>query len=280
MNIFKTYHPFVNFIYFVLAIIFSSTCSHPVYIAISFISAFSYMILLKSKLTAVFIPMIIILSVFYPLFNHQGATILTYLPDGNPLTKESIIYGFASSVMQASTLCWFICCTKVLTTDKLMCIFGKIHPSLSLVLSMLLRFVPRFTAQLKRVLTSQKGIYKKKLTKKLKTYMNVISIMITWAAESAIDISDCMKSRGYGLSKRTSFSLYTFKKRDAAATSCILICGICIAVMFNKDYRYFPLIDFSVNTPVLTVVYALFCTLPCLMEIYGTIRWNMARNIE
>ena len=31
-----------------------------------------------------------------PAFNHEGATLLTYLPSGNPLTLESILYGLAA----------------------------------------------------------------------------------------------------------------------------------------------------------------------------------------
>ena len=39
-----------------------------------------------------------------PAFVHQGATILTYFPSGNPLTLESILYGCASGVLLAAVV--------------------------------------------------------------------------------------------------------------------------------------------------------------------------------
>lgn len=48
-----------------------------------------------------------------------------------------------------------------------------------------------------------------------------MSIVVTWALENALDTADSMKSRGYGLPKRTAFSLFRFTLRD----------GICLGVL-------------------------------------------------
>ncbi len=53
-----------------------------------------------------------------PAFNHEGATILTYLPSGNPLTLESMLYGAAAAVMLASVVLWFSSFNEVITSDK------------------------------------------------------------------------------------------------------------------------------------------------------------------
>ena len=79
-----------------------------------------------------------------PAFNHEGATILTYLPSGNPLTMESMFYGVAAAVMLASVVLWFSSYNEVMTSDKFVYLFGRIIPALSLVLSMALRFIPKF----------------------------------------------------------------------------------------------------------------------------------------
>jgi energy-coupling factor transport system permease protein len=34
-----------------------------------------------------------------PLFNHAGVTLLFYLPGGNPVTLESMVYGLAAATM-------------------------------------------------------------------------------------------------------------------------------------------------------------------------------------
>ena len=90
-----------------------------------------------------------------PAFNHEGATILTYLPSGNPLTLESMLYGVAAAVMLASVVLWFSSYNEVMTSDKFVYLFGRVIPALSLVLSMALRFIPKFKAQMQTVSEAQ-----------------------------------------------------------------------------------------------------------------------------
>lgn len=91
------------------------------------------------------LPVMVLAAAVNPAFSHAGATILTYLPSGNPLTLESLAYGLGAGAMLGGVMLWFACCTKVMTADKLVYLFGRAAPALSLVLSMTLRFVPRFT---------------------------------------------------------------------------------------------------------------------------------------
>ena len=39
------------------------------------------------------LPVLLLAALVNPAFNHAGVTILIYLPSGNPLTLESILYG-------------------------------------------------------------------------------------------------------------------------------------------------------------------------------------------
>ena len=92
---FSSYHPIINFLYFVLVLVFTMFFMHPVSLMISLLSAVAYSVCLNGtkalrfSLTAV-LPMMLIAAVVNPIFNHEGATILTYLPSGNPLTLESM----------------------------------------------------------------------------------------------------------------------------------------------------------------------------------------------
>ena len=105
------------------------------------------------------------------------------------------------------------------SSDKVVFLFGRIMPSLSLVISMALRFVPRFSAQMKLVRNAQhtigRDINEGTLFQKIRNAVKILSIMITWSLENAIETADSMKSRGHGLKGRTSYSLYKFDKRDA-----------------------------------------------------------------
>lgn len=99
--------------------------------------------------------MLIVTALINPAFNHEGVTILTYLDNGNPLTLESITFGAASATMLITVISWFSCYNAVMTSDKFIYLFGKLIPALSLIFSMVLRFVPTFKAQFQRVSDSQ-----------------------------------------------------------------------------------------------------------------------------
>ena len=84
---------------------------HPVSLAISLASALVYAVYLNGRRAVRFsllymLPMMVVAALVNPAFNHEGATILTYLPSGNPLTLESILYGAAAAAMLAATASW------------------------------------------------------------------------------------------------------------------------------------------------------------------------------
>lgn len=289
MNEFKTYHPIVNFVYFVFVIGFSMFFMHPVCLCISLLCAFTYSVMLKGekgiKLNLIYmIPMVLFMAILNPLFNHQGATVIEYLPSGNPLTLESIVYGICSALMLTSVICWFSCYNLVMTSDKFIYLFGKIIPSLSLIISMTLRFIPKFTSQLKIVVNAQKtlgcDVSNGSIIKRAKHGINILSIMLTWSLENAIDTSDSMKSRGYGISGRTAFSIYTFDKRDKKALFCILILGVYVIfsnIIGGMDFSYFPNIKGVKISPFVISVFVSYfalCVCPIIIEIWEVRRWK------
>ena len=157
---FSGYHPVINFLYYALVLLFSMCLMHPVYLAISLTGALAYDIYLKGRKAVRFavmglLPMAALAALLNPAFNHEGATILTYLPSGNPLTLESMLYGASAAVMLASVVLWFSSYNEVMTSDKFVYLFGRVIPALSLVLSMALRFIPKFKAQMQTVSEAQ-----------------------------------------------------------------------------------------------------------------------------
>lgn len=285
---FAGYHPVVNFLYFALILSFSMIFMHPVCLLISFMTALIYSITLKGKKAVRFnviflLPLLLITALVNPAFNHEGATILTYLRSGNPLTLESITYGIAAATMLAAVICWFSCFNEIMTTDKLVYLFGRIIPSLSLILSMVLRFVPRFKAQIKHISNGQKGIGRDisngSIMQRTKHGIRILSIMITWALENAIETADSMKSRGYGLSGRTAFSLFYFDQRDKKALMAILLMGLYIimgAVFGGLSFRYFPTMKGSfldLYTGSIFLAYLMLCLVPVWIDKEEEKRW-------
>ena len=149
MNEFAKYHPLINFIYFTAVIVFSMIFVHPICLVTSLLCSVMYSVILNGKkalkFIAMLLPLMLISALINPAFNHEGVTVIAYLPSGNPLTLESILYGIVAASMVATVICWFSCFNKIMTSDKFIYLFGRIIPSLSLILSMTFRFVPKIS---------------------------------------------------------------------------------------------------------------------------------------
>lgn len=288
-DVFSKYHPTVNFLYFGFVFGFSMVFMHPVCLLISLVSSLIYSIELKGRKAIRFnfiflLPTMLITSLVNPAFNHEGATIITYLHTGNPLTLESITYGLAASTMLASVVCWFSCYNEIMTSDKFVYLFGRIIPSMSLILSMSLRFVPKFKAQIKVVSNSQKCIGRDVsnggVIERIKHGLTILSIIITWALESSIETADSMMSRGYGLKGRTSFSIYNFEKRDKLAIISISLLGLYILIggmAGGLKFRYFPTMKgrtFELFPISLWIAYIILCIIPIIVNRQEERQWK------
>ncbi len=293
MREFKTYHPIVNFTYFVFVIGFSCFFMHPVCLCLSLVSGFTYSVMLGGKKQAktnfiYMLPMLLMMALINPAFNHEGITIIAYLPSGNPLTLESIIYGLCAAVMIVSVICHFSCYNEIMTSDKFIYLFGKIIPAMSLIISMTLRFVPRFLSQLKVVKNAQRcmgrDVSNGSIIKRAKNGLNILSIMTTWSLENAIETANSMKSRGYGIPGRTAFSIFTFDKRDKKALIFILLLGIYTLLgnfMGKIAFQFFPsmkIADVSVFGISIFVAYLLLCICPIVIELWEVRKWKALRS--
>ena len=255
---FTTFHPIVNFIYFFAVIGFTMFIRQPVCLGIAILSATVYSVYLNGKKSIRFavcylVPMMLLLILVNPLFNHEGLTILAYFPSGNPFTLEAVIYGILAAAIVVAVIQWFSCWNRIMTTDKLVYLFGRILPALSLVLSMALRFVPRYRRQFQA---------------------------ITWAMEHAVQTANAMKCRGYGLEGRTAFSLYRWAKRDTVVLLCILGLGIFVLVGILQGKLYwtcFPTFTGAkVNGYTVGIYggYGLLSLLPMLINGREEWKWN------
>lgn len=285
---FIKYHPLVNFLYFTAVIAFSMIFRNPVCQGVSYVIALIYGTYLKGmshlKFNLTYMLFVgVLTALINPLFNHGGVTILAYLPSGNPFTLESVLFGISSALMLISTVNWFLCMNEVFTSDKFMYLFGKIIPSLSLIFSMTLRFVPRFTQQFKKTMYAQKcmgrGVNSGNIYTRVKNAVNVMSIMITWSLEMGADTADSMKSRGFGLKGRTAFSLYKVEKRDVFSMIFIVLSSLFVVCMTLKGelaFSYFPAISYRFGgLGICTVlVYGAICIMPLIINLWEDIKWK------
>lgn len=307
IDLFSQCHPFLNFFYFGVVLFFTMFNQHPVFLGISYAGAFFYSILLNGwkktgKQSLLFtLPGLLIVALFNPLFNHYGVTMLYYVESsGNWITLEALVYGIVLGAVMFAVIQWFSCYNKVMTTDKFVYLFGRIIPALSLILSMALRFVPRFMGQLKVIRNGQKAmgrdVSEGSLLKRIRYGLNMLSILVTWALENAIETSDSMRSRGYGLKGRTAFSIYRFTKKDKILMSVMMVLFAvftagCLngAAYASYDPRIllagFTILGYEAPvdaSPVLAVFtyicFGIFCFLPVILDVTETIRFSRNRK--
>lgn len=289
MNEFKTYHPIVNFIYFLCVVGFSMFLMHPVSLGITLVCAVLYTFVLKGKKAALVsalltIPMMLLAAVINPIFNHAGVTVLAYFPSGNPLTAESFFYGIAAATMLAAVIFHFACYNEVMTSDKFVYLFGKVIPTLSLVLSMTLKFIPTFTARLKEIVNVQRTLGRDmssgNILKRMRCAVKILSVLVTWSLESAVETADSMKSRGYGLSGRTSYSIFHFDKRDLkvllwiTALSLTVLWGVYSGILYYSYFPVFDIAEFSAQAAAVHTAYLLLCATPVIVELREEYRWK------
>lgn len=226
---FSELHPAVGFAFFAAVLGITMTAAHPLLLLISLIGGLSYSLSSfdgAARELRFVLPLALLTAAINPLFSHEGMTILAYFPSGNPLTLESIAAGISSALMLSAVVCWFYSLTRVMTSDKFIWLFGRTAPALSLILSMTLRFVPHFTANIRAAYDAGLLLYRPKTKlERLKTAIAALSGSVTRSIEDSISVADSMRSRGYGLKGRTSYTTYRLDDRDRAVLLLIALSG-------------------------------------------------------
>jgi energy-coupling factor transport system permease protein len=292
---FSGLYPGPCYLFFGFAIIFTVAFMHPVALGLSFLCATSYAFWLGRgkalRFTCAFLlPVMILAAVLNPAFNHRGMTILFYLWTGNPVTAESLLYGVAGALMIGSVIQWFYCYNAIMDSDKFLWLFGRAIPTLALIISMSLRLVPRYMVQAKRIAAAQRGLGRDLasggLASRVKTGLNILSIMTTWALENAVDTADSMAARGYGSGRRTAYSTYRLERRDlwvsAFLALCVLSCVLLVALGV-VSFTYFPRFTLGgaagmAGSGAFFVVWTAFCAFPLAFDLWEEASWRTSRS--
>ena len=290
---FEKCHPAVNFIYFTTVIAGMIIFQHPIFLLISFVCAFIYSIKRNGWKALLFnivlIPLVVAYAFYYSSYNHFGVTVLQQNSIGNNITLESLVYGFVLGFVIAGVLIWFSCVYSVITTDKVVYLFGKVSPRLSLFLAIILRMVPRIKKEAKKINTAQRGIGKGanqgNIFRRLRNSIRILSMLITWTIDSLTMVSESMRSRGSTLRGRKAFFIYRFDNRDRTYVvgnfACLTV--IFMAVMLKQtDILYDPRI---IMTPITSmsylfyIGYAGFCLMPLGLELWTEYCFWKARKV-
>ena len=289
---FEACHPAVNLLYFAAVITGMIAFRHPVFLGISFLCAFAYSLRRNRWKALVFnlilIPLTVLFAFYYSSYHHFGMTELRLNFVGNRMTLESLVYGLVLGFVIAGTMIWMSCVYSVFTTDKVVYLFGKVSPRLSLFLAILLRMVPRIKQECRRINTARRGVGKGtdqgNLLQRTVNSIRIFSMLISWTIGALATASDSMRSRGSILRGRTAFSIYRFDNRDRAYVIGLFACLTITAMgyllrqtrmVYDPRLQWTPL---TVMSYAFYLGYAVFCLMPLGLELWTEWRFKKARE--
>ncbi len=267
-------NPITVAVWFFAVVSVTMFCSNPILTSLSFLAALSYDVFTfrakSRKIHFLFVCLILVMTLINPLLSHNGATVLFVMND-LPVTWESLVYGFFAALMLVGTFYWFRAFTRIMTSDKLLYLFGKLSPKLALVLSMCLRYVPLFCRKAKQIEDAQQavGLYaSENLAETIRGKCRVVSILMTWGLENGIWTADSMTARGYGTAHRSHFSILSLRCLDwVLLVLCIVLFGIIVYTV--PDFTFYPEIqipEFTLKTVLCISSFVVLLLLPFLLE--------------
>ena len=288
MRAFEDINPIAITIYYLMVIGIVMLFANPIIFLISLLGALCFYLTrngMRNGQTHLYsFIMFLVMTLVNPLVSHNGVTVL-FVMNNNPVTFEAIVYGFCASIMIVGVLYWCYSFSQIMTSDKLLYIFGALSPKLALMISMALRYVPLFNTQSKKVNQAQKalGLYKEdNIVDSFKGGIRVFSIMATWALENGIITADSMAYRGYGRGRRTHFSEYRFKVSDVMfLIVCVLLCAITILGIRSAEFGCYPAIVIPkvlLENVIGYISYGLLIFLPTINEVKEALKWKYLKS--
>lgn len=288
---FEKYHPATCFLFFAAVLGITMSSYNPVLLALSFLGAFSSLIVFKGvKFAAVSLRALLFSAVFMTavnfLFNGAGTTVLFVTASHRAFTLESLVFGFVSWVLFASVAMWFIIFAAVMTDEKLFFMFGKQLPSFTMILSMSLAFLPSYTSKYREAKEAAFALSGEPVGRmnKLRLAFEIFSATAGRVLESTVTTADSMNARGYGSGERTRYSRFKFARRDKAAA--VLILGTAVPVIFAGlsgalVWEYFPKMTHPAPGAAFfagTFAFFVLAFLPVITHFLEEARWNSLRQ--
>ena len=280
---FSDYHPLVNFLFFLGAIGSVVVIQHPAYLGISALAGLCYYGILQGRKGFLrlmsLIPLAGIIAALNPLFNTYGEHVL-FEVFSKPYTLEALIYGGVLAGIFLDMMIWFGCYNQVLTSDKFSCLFARLIPSLSLLLTMVLRMIPGFIRKAKQIAGARKCIGKGAagtLSEKLRDGVSILSVMTDWVLEGGIVTADSMRCRGYGSGKRTSYQKYTLMSRDFFLLGLMGILAVSAFFGGSTQASFTPEL-FIAPLSWGWIAYGMFMFLPAAIGVKEAVLWHILRS--
>lgn len=285
----RSLHPLALLLYYAGGITFGMLLFHPLILFAGWIAALIVNLHLDGgrEWRRWSVPMLmgfVLITLMNPILSHRGRTVLTYW--GNiPITLESVIYGVTLAMSMLNLLTFFVTYRLVMTEQKFLFLFTRVSPKAALVAMMAMGLVPRLRRRLQELTMIQRlrgvSIREGTLVERSKSGARLVSTLLSWTLEDALQTADSMQARGYGTGKRSTYIGYRIRKRDR-----ILIIGliVCIAGLvmawgsghgFMRIYPKLELFALSSGDGLAIVLYVIYLLMPLGLEWRDRRAWRI-----
>ncbi len=270
---FSRFHPSVNFIFFLGAIVGCVAIKHPAYLLIGLAAAavYAYLLTGRKALHLGLLPFFLLVAAINPLFNTAGHHVL-FTVFSRPYTLEALIYGLVTAATLYGAALWFSCYSAVMTNDKFSSLFAPVMPSLSLLLVMVLRMIPRLGKKAHQISVARRCIGKDD-ARSLRGAARILSAVTDDALEGSIQTADSMRARGYGRAKRTSFQLYRMEVADWFLVFAEVGLLFFVISAGRTAAEFTPVLQIQ-NISWGFAAYGLYVFLPIILYCKEAIRWR------
>ena len=285
----KRLHPLSLMLFFLFTILLPAFTGNPFFYLISIVTG---LIMLFDTLPAIkvlksipgYLLLFLLISVFNPLFYHDGSTVLFYI-NGKRITLEALYYGMNSAAMVIGVLIWCRLLTHYFTSDKIMYLFGTFSPKTAVIISMILRLVPMYREHISTYRNTQKllGIYGEgTLIERIRGEFKIFGGFLSWLLEHSMTTSDSMTARGYGASRRKAYSLFSFKPIDTLLLAAVIlsagfiIYSLIIGAFTTEFYPAVVLPQLSAKAIASAVLFIITALLPAMMDAIYLIKCKTA----
>ncbi len=277
-------HPALAVAYFALMLVFTMVVVEPVYLMISFAAAVAFGLyargwrsVLKSLLWQ--LPLIALIALVNLLFSPVGSTQLFRIGT-HASYLESLYFGLCLGMMLAAVMSWFSNASAVLSSDKVMAVFGTTLPTISLMMSMALRLIPQFVdrgRQIGDATWACSSVRARGAKEKAASRIRLTSILMGWSMEDSLETADSMRARGWNAkTRRSTYRRYRFRRKDLAMALVLAVLAALVAVtawQTAAHFQFYPkasALEFSWGY----LLFALLALLPVLICIGDSLRWR------
>ena len=274
MKPFSRLHPVVLFLYFCAVLGVTMFCLNPAVQFVSLGGALLLSLIVGGRNKRLLLPLLMIPlgGLINPVFSHHGQTVLFFL-NNNPVTLQAVYYGLTMGGTVCAALFWLSCFSQLMSSDKLLCVFGRVSPKLALMLSLILRFVPLLSRRSResREALQAMGLFREdNFFLKLRSRIRVFFAVAASALENGVITADSMEARGYSVGRRTAYSTFRFSVFDGAfAAVSAAAFGAVLAVFRSLRLDFYPIVSLHGSSAARAAglaAFVLLCLLPGVIQ--------------